>query len=158
MNKGLMNCLKVAGMLAFAAGSFAFTGKAEGPSPRAEVVFQTGNDPLKGKALMDKSDCNACHALENQLVGPAYKEIAKKYSGDKTALAMLPEKVIKGGAGNWGQIPMSPHPQLSQADATEMVKYILSLAPGTAPAATPKAPAATPKAPAKTSTAPVKKG
>lgn len=158
MNQGWMNCSKVAGMLAIAVGSFAFTGKAEGPVPAKETIFQTGNDPLKGKALMDKSDCNACHALDNQLVGPAYKEIAKKYSGDKTALAMLSEKVIKGGAGNWGQIPMAPHPQLSQGDATEMVKYILSLAPGTAPAATPKAPAAAPKAPAKTSTAPVKKG
>ena len=151
MNKGLMNCLKVAGMLAFAVGSFAFTGKAEDPAFKSEIVFQAGDDPLKGKALMDKSDCNACHALDNQLVGPAYKEIAKKYSGDKTALTMLPEKVIKGGAGNWGQIPMSPHPQLSQADATEMVKYILSLAPGAAPSTTPKAPA-------KTSTAPAKKG
>jgi cytochrome c len=140
MKQGLISCFKAAGMLAIVAGSLAFTGKAGETSKGKEVVFQTGNDPLKGKALMDKSDCNACHAIENQLVGPAYKEIAKKYSGDKTALTLLPEKIIKGGAGNWGQIPMSPHPQISQADAIEMVNYILSLAPA-APANDTKAPA-----------------
>lgn len=140
MRKRLINCVKAAGVLAIVAGSFAFTGKAEGAYIEKEAVFQTGDgDVLKGKALMDKSDCNACHSLDNQIVGPAYKEIAKKYSGDKTALTKLPEKVIKGGAGNWGQIPMSPHPQLSEGDATEMVKYILSLAPASAPAT--KAPA-----------------
>jgi cytochrome c len=157
MKKGILNCFKVAGILALMAGSLAFTGKREEAGTEKEVVFQAGNDPLKGKALMDKSDCNACHALDNQLVGPAYKEIAKKYSADKTALTILPEKIIKGGAGNWGQIPMSPHPQVSQADATDMVKYILSLAPASsAPAkAAPSTPAKAPSAPAK---APVKKG
>lgn len=138
MKKVFLSCLKLAGMLAFVAGTLAFTGKDDESGTKKELVFQTGNDPLKGKALMDKSDCNACHTLDNQLVGPAYKEIAKKYSGDKTALTILPEKIIKGGAGNWGQIPMSPHPQLSQADATDMVKYILSLAP--APSIPVKAP------------------
>jgi cytochrome c len=95
---------------------------------------------------MDKSDCNACHSVDNKIVGPAFKEIANKYKGDKTAVAKLSEKIIKGGAGNWGEIPMSPHPQISQADAGEMVKYILSLAPTAAakPAAKPAA-----KAPAK---------
>ncbi|PSR54694.1 cytochrome c class I [Adhaeribacter arboris] len=88
-----------------------------------------GSANLKGKALMDKSDCNACHQLEVKVVGPAFKDIAKKYKTDKTALTKLPEKIIKGGAGSWGDIPMAPHPQISKADATEMVKYILSLAP-----------------------------
>ena len=121
MRKNLIQCVKAAGILAIVAGSFAFTGKTAGTIQREEAVFQTGDGALKGKALMDKSDCNACHSLDNQIVGPAYKEIAKKYSGDKTALTKLPEKIIKGGAGTWGQIPMSPHPQLTLADATEMV-------------------------------------
>ncbi|CAA9248442.1 MAG: Cytochrome c551/c552 [uncultured Adhaeribacter sp.] len=91
-----------------------------------------GTAALKGKALMDKSDCNACHQLEVKVVGPAFKDIAKKYKNDKTAVAKLSDKIIKGGAGSWGDIPMAPHPQISKADAGEMVKYILSLAPATA--------------------------
>ncbi len=96
-----------------------------------------GSANLKGKALMDKSDCNACHQLEVKVVGPAFKDIAKKYSGDKTAVNKLSDKIIKGGAGSWGDIPMAPHPQISKTDASEMVKYILSLAPagGAKPAA-----------------------
>ena len=97
-----------------------------------------GSANLKGKALMDKSDCNACHQLEVKVVGPAFKDIAKKYKTDKTALDKLSDKIIKGGAGSWGDIPMAPHPQISKADATEMVKYILSLAPATATKAAPK--------------------
>jgi len=142
MKKSLTNYFKAAGMLAIVVGSFAFTGK----PASTNKVYQAGSaTALKGKALMDKSDCNACHSVDNKIVGPAFKDIAKKYKGDKTAVAKLSEKIIKGGAGNWGQIPMSPHPQISQADAGEMVKYILSLAP----AATPAKPAAK---------APVKKG
>lgn len=131
-------------MLAVVAGTFAFTGK-----PVAEnEVYQAGGAALKGKALMDKSDCNACHSVDNKIVGPSFKEIAKKYKGDKTAVAKLSDKIIKGGAGTWGEIPMAPHPQISTADAGEMVKYILSLAP-----ATPAKPGAKPAA-----KAPVKKG
>jgi cytochrome c len=88
---------------------------------------QAGSAALKGKALMDKSDCNACHQVEVKVVGPAFKDIATKYKNDKTAVAKLSDKIIKGGAGSWGDIPMAPHPQISKADATEMVKYILSL-------------------------------
>jgi cytochrome c len=148
MKRSLTNCLKAAGMLAIVAGSFAFTGK----PVAADEVYQAGGAALKGKALMDKSDCNACHSVDNKIVGPAFKDIAKKYKGDKTAPAKLAEKVIQGGSGNWGEIPMAPHPQISTADATEMVKYILSLAP-----ATPAKPGAKPGAkPA--AKAPVKKG
>jgi cytochrome c len=148
MKRSLTNCFKAAGVLAIVMGSFAFTGK---PVNTTANVYQAGGaSALKGKALMDKSDCNACHSVDNKIVGPAFKEIAQKYKGDKTAVAKLSEKIIQGGAGNWGQIPMSPHPQISQADAGEMVKYILSLAPGATPAkATPAKPAAK---------APVKKG
>jgi cytochrome c len=144
MRKSLTNYLKVAGMLAIAAGSFAFTGK----PVVADEVYQAGGTALKGKALMDKSDCNACHAVDNKIVGPSFKDIAKKYKSDKAAVAKLSEKIIKGGAGNWGEIPMAPHPQISTADAGEMVKYILSLAP-----AAPAKPGAKPA-----SKAPVKKG
>ena len=146
MKKSLTSCFKAAGVLAIVLSSFAFTGKPVNPT--SEVYQAGGASALKGKALMDKSDCNACHSVDNKIVGPAFKDIAAKYKGDKTAVAKLSDKIIKGGAGNWGEIPMAPHPQVSQADAGEMVKYILSLAPGAKPA-TPAKPGAK---------APVKKG
>jgi cytochrome c551/c552 len=128
MKRSLTNYLKGAGVLAIVVSSVAFTGK----STEVGKVYQTpGASALKGKALMDKSDCNACHSVDNKIVGPAFKDIAKKYKGDKTAVTKLSDKIIKGGAGSWGDIPMAPHPQISKADANEMVKYILSLAPAT---------------------------
>ncbi|MCJ8210949.1 c-type cytochrome [Mucilaginibacter sp. RS28] len=79
----------------------------------------------KGAQLISKNDCLTCHKEHDKLIGPAYADVAKKYT-DKD-VDMLADKVIKGGAGNWGQIAMTPHPNLSQEDAKEMVKYILSI-------------------------------
>jgi cytochrome c len=78
-------------------------------------------------ALMTKSDCKVCHSVNQKMVGPAFLDIAKRYKNDRSALSKLTGKVINGGAGAWGQIPMTPHPQLSKKDAAEMVRYILSL-------------------------------
>ncbi len=81
-----------------------------------------------GKTLMASSDCKACHQINGKSVGPAYVEVSKRYRGDKTAVAKLANKVITGGNGNWGEHAMSAHPQLSREEATEIVKYVLSLA------------------------------
>jgi cytochrome c len=78
-------------------------------------------------ALLKKYNCTACHAIDKKLVGPAYKDVAKKYAGDAGAEKMLFEKVKKGGKGTWGQIPMPPNPQVPDADLTAMIKFILSL-------------------------------
>jgi cytochrome c len=82
---------------------------------------------LAGLNLMAKSDCKACHATTAKLVGPALVQIAKKYKNDAATINKLAGKIIAGGAGVWGQVPMTPHPQISNDDATQMVKYILSL-------------------------------
>jgi cytochrome c len=79
------------------------------------------------EALLKKYNCTACHAIDKQLVGPAYKKVAEKYAGDAGAEKMLAEKVKNGGKGTWGQIPMPPNPQVPNADITAMVKYVLSL-------------------------------
>ncbi|HEY9049153.1 MAG TPA: carbohydrate-binding protein, partial [Ohtaekwangia sp.] len=81
-----------------------------------------------GKSLMEGSDCKACHQINGKSVGPAFIEVSKKYQTDKTALARLANKVITGGGGVWGDHAMNAHPQLSKEDATEIVKYVLSLA------------------------------
>ncbi len=80
-----------------------------------------------GEDLLKKSGCTACHAIDKKLVGPAYVEVAAKYKGDAGAAAKLMEKVKKGGSGVWGQVPMPPNPQVSDADLKTMVAYILAL-------------------------------
>jgi cytochrome c len=61
------------------------------------------------------------------MIGPAYKDVAKKYENNDKNVKMLAEKIIKGGQGNWGEIPMAGHPNVSQADAEAMVRYILTI-------------------------------
>jgi cytochrome c len=80
-----------------------------------------------GKALIEASDCLTCHREHEKLIGPAYAEVAKKYPNSEENVKKLAGKIIAGGTGVWGQLPMSPHPQISEADAETMVKYILSI-------------------------------
>jgi len=75
--------------------------------------------------LLQKFGCLACHAVDKKVIGPSYKEVAAKYAGDKNALDALAKKVKAGGQGVWGQVPMPPNPQVSDADLQAMVKYIL---------------------------------
>jgi cytochrome c len=94
----------------------------------AGVVAAGAASANPAEELLKKNACVACHAVDSQLVGPAYKKVAEKYRADKKAEAMLVQKVLNGGAGTWGQIPMPPHKgRVSDADALIMVKYILSL-------------------------------
>lgn len=76
--------------------------------------------------LAKAKNCLACHAVDKKLVGPSYKDVAAKYAGNADAVAMLATKVQKGGVGVWGQIPMPPNPQVSDADAKALVDWILS--------------------------------
>jgi len=84
-------------------------------------------DIKKGELLISKSDCFACHKLEDKLLGPSYKDVANKYEKTKSNIDYLVNKVKTGGSGVWGQIPMSPHPALSDDDARAMILYVLSL-------------------------------
>jgi len=77
--------------------------------------------------LAKKNACTACHAIDKKLVGPAYKEVAKKYAGQAGAEAMLAEKVKKGGVGVWGQVPMPPNASVKDEDTKTLVKWILGL-------------------------------
>lgn len=80
-----------------------------------------------GKKLIEASDCKACHSVDKKSIGPAYREVSAKYKGDNSAVEKLTKKVIAGGGGVWGETAMAAHPQLSAADASEMVKYILNV-------------------------------
>jgi cytochrome c len=84
-------------------------------------------DNKAAEAMMAKDGCAACHSIDKKVVGPAYQEVAAKYKGDPNAAAMLVEKVKKGGTGVWGQIPMPPNAQVSDADIKALVDWILTL-------------------------------
>lgn len=81
----------------------------------------------QGEALVKGSDCKTCHHAVNKLVGPSHTDVAKKYEFTEANVKYLADKIMKGGTGVWGQLPMSPHPDLSQADAETMARYVLSL-------------------------------
>lgn len=77
--------------------------------------------------MVKKHNCVACHANERKVLGPSFKEIAAKYSGDGSAAEKLARKIKDGGAGVWGQMPMPPHPQLPDADALALARYVLTI-------------------------------
>lgn len=94
----------------------------------AAALFATGAAKADdaAKALAQKSGCLACHAEDKKLVGPSMKEIGAKYKGQKDAVAKLSEKVKKGGAGAWGQVPMPPHPHIKDDDIKKLVEWYLA--------------------------------
>lgn len=77
--------------------------------------------------LAQKKNCMACHAVDKKVVGPSYKEVAAKYAGQKDAVDKLAQKVIKGGSGVWGQVPMPANAQVNDAEAKQLVQWILTL-------------------------------
>ena len=79
------------------------------------------------EALAKKHNCLACHQTDKKLVGPAYKEVAKKYKGQKDAAAMLQKSVKGGSSGKWGPVPMPPNAAVPDADIKKLVDWILSL-------------------------------
>jgi cytochrome c len=76
--------------------------------------------------LAKAKNCMACHATANKVVGPAFKDVAAKYAGQKDAEDKLTQKVLKGGSGVWGPVPMPANGQVSEAEARTLVKWILS--------------------------------
>ncbi|MDQ6766883.1 MAG: c-type cytochrome [Candidatus Eremiobacteraeota bacterium] len=81
----------------------------------------------RGETLVRNSDCLSCHAVDHKVVGPAFVSVAKRYAGQKDAASKLVAKVRSGGSGNWGSVAMTPHSNISTADLTCMVTWVLSL-------------------------------
>jgi cytochrome c len=100
---------------------------AAAPAATSSNDLSSNPDYTKGLALVAGSDCLTCHKTSEKNIGPAYKDVAAKYENTEENVKMLAEKVIKGGSGVWGAVPMTPHPQISQEDAEAMIKYIFLL-------------------------------
>ena len=96
-----------------------------------------GTQLVRGEVLLNESDCKACHQLNAASVGPSFKQIAQRYGADESKVPTLTQKVLKGGGGVWGSThQMSAHPQISEEQARDMVRYILSLSQPVVPLAT----------------------
>ena len=125
---------KVLGTMVVVVALIACGGNKESKTTDASSTTSTSTSSLsdnpdyqKGLALVGKSDCLTCHKVNEKNIGPAYKEVAAKYENTEENVKMLAGKIIKGGSGNWGAIPMTPHPALSQEDAEALAKYVLLL-------------------------------
>ena len=121
-------------LVAFVSGVVACGSKTEKKTGEEYVANETpvekpaAGDPIaEGETLVKASDCKTCHHKTNKLIGPAHLEVAKKYEFTKANVELLAGKIIKGGSGVWGEIPMSAHADLSQSDAEKMAQYVLSL-------------------------------
>jgi cytochrome c len=95
------------------------------------IVATLGLSMLSGAALANADlakakNCLACHAADKKVVGPSYKDVAAKYAADKDAVAKLAKKIREGGVGNWGQIPMPANPQVSDAEAQTLAKWVMA--------------------------------
>ena len=77
--------------------------------------------------LAQQKNCMACHATDKKLVGPSYKDVAAKYAGQKDAVDKLTQKVMKGGSGVWGAVPMPANPQVTEAEAKQLVQWVLTV-------------------------------
>ena len=81
---------------------------------------------LADQALATAKNCMACHAVDKKLVGPSYKDVAAKYASDKGAVDKLAAKIIKGGSGVWGPVPMPANAQVNEAEAKKLAAWVLS--------------------------------
>ena len=109
-------------------------GKKEGGNTEEYVANETATEKpapvdvaAQGEALVKASDCKTCHHATNKIIGPSHTDVAKKYDFTEANVKLLADKIVKGGVGVWGQIPMSAHADISQSDAEKMARYVLSL-------------------------------
>lgn len=96
------------------------------PAVMFALVGALASPAFANQELATKKNCMACHAVDKKVVGPSYKDVAAKYAGQKDAVDKLAEKVIKGGVGAWGQVPMPANTQVTPAEAKQLVSWILA--------------------------------
>lgn len=97
------------------------------PALAAALLAMGASSAFAQADLAQKKNCLACHAVDKKVLGPAYKDVAAKYAGQKDAVDKLAAKVVKGGSGTWGNIPMPANPQVTDAEAKQLVQWILTL-------------------------------
>lgn len=91
------------------------------------MLAAAASPAMADQALATAKNCMACHAVDKKLVGPSYKEVAAKYAGQKDAVDKLAAKIVKGGSGVWGPVPMPANTQVNDADAKKLAAWVLTL-------------------------------
>ena len=99
------------------------TGKSAQPAADVHALATGGGDPVRH--LLDSHACNGCHALDQNVIGPAFREIAKRYAGDASAAARLAAKIRAGGGGVWGDVPMPGNTSLQEREIAQLVEWVL---------------------------------
>ncbi len=127
MKKVLGTIAAVVVLMACGGNKESKTNDASATATSSTSSLSANPDYQKGLALVGGNDCLTCHKVNEKNIGPAYKDVAAKYENTDANVKMLAEKIIKGGSGVWGAIPMTPHPAVKQEDAEAMVKYVLLL-------------------------------
>lgn len=137
LNKYVSLAILAAGMMTFACGGGGNETQKSGEATTAPAPAEEKQAPgeknkdnpdfVKGLALVKENDCPSCHMVERKIVGPSYAEVADKYEYNDENVETLASRVIAGNVGEWGEIPMPAHPNLSKEDAEQMVKYVLLL-------------------------------
>ncbi len=119
--------LAFAALLAACGGNEQQSNSATSAEPAKEDISKNP-DYQKGLALIAKSDCLTCHKVNEKSTGPAYKDVAARYANAAdTTIERITNHIIKGGSGQWGAVPMTPHPTLAVDDVKQMIKYVLLL-------------------------------
>ena len=108
-------------------GSGSSDASSSASSSASSTDISSNPDYQKGLKLIAANDCLTCHKVDEKVTGPAYRDVANKYENTDDNVKLLAHKVISGGSGVWGNAAMTPHPAVSEADAEQMVKYILLL-------------------------------
>lgn len=127
MKKTIVMFLLLGVFVACNSGDKGAEGKGDAATDGTAAAAAEDPEVTKGLELIAASDCLTCHKIIDASTGPAYEAIAAKYPDNDAVIDSLSHKIIKGGAGNWGQVAMTPHPDISEADAKTMVRYVLSL-------------------------------
>ena len=93
------------------------------------LSVKASSDDVRAALLAKQNACLGCHALDKKIVGPSFQAVAKKYANDPSSIAFLKNKIIKGGSGSWGVVPMPANAKLSDADVSLLAAWILRGAP-----------------------------
>jgi cytochrome c len=105
---------------------FSSLAKSVVPALTALAAITSTTSAFANADLAQKKNCMACHAVDKKLVGPAYKDVAAKYAKDKDAVAKLADKIIKGGSGVWGPVPMPANAQVSPDEAKKLAAWVMT--------------------------------
>ena len=127
MKKTLFAMTLVAVFTACGGGSDKKAGSESTSAPAKSDDLSSNPDYQKGLEITAKSDCFTCHKIDEKNIGPAWRDVANKYAGSDTSVNYLAHKIMKGGSGVWGEVPMAPHPNMTEEEAKTVARYVLLL-------------------------------